>query len=129
MNATAKLVLSYIAPGGSSQNMNFAAALTYVGSAAGFLDIPEGAADGTSYAVPFGTVTAPKLVALQNNTNQSVEVAINGSEDVWTLGAGDILTLGGPAALGVTSVSVLTTALTTADGSVSYVVLGDEATP
>jgi hypothetical protein len=129
MNATAKLVLSYIAPGGSSQNLNFAAALTYVGSATGFLDIPEGAADGTSYAVPFGTVTAPKLVALQNNTNQAIEVAVNASEDVWTVGAGDMLVVGGPAALGITSLAVLTTALTTADGSVAFVVLGDEATP
>ncbi len=129
MNATAKLVVSCIVPGGGSQTLNLSTSLTYVGSASGFLDIPEGAVDGTSYAVPFGTVATPKMVALQNNTAQSLEVAINASEDVFTIGAGDMLVLAGPTALGVTSVSVLTTATTTADGNVAYIVLGDDVTP
>jgi hypothetical protein len=129
MNATISAALKYIAPGNSSANVNLAASVAYVGESAGFLDIPEGTADGASFAVPFGSVAAPKLIALQNNTATAKEIAINASEDVWTLGAGDLMILGGPAALGITSVSVIETALSEADGNVSYVVLGDSATP
>ncbi len=129
MQANASLSLRYIAPGNVSSTMTMAAVLAYVGSAAGFIDVPEAAVDGTSYAVPFGSVAAPKLVAIQNNTLLAVEIAINASEDVWTLGAGDLMILGGPAALGITSVSVILTATQDADGQVAYVVLGDAETP
>lgn len=129
MQATAALNLRYIAPGNSSSVAALAATIDYVGSSSGFLDIPEGAADGDSFAVPFGSVAAPKMIALQNNTLTAKEIAINESEDVWTLGAGDMLVLGGPTAVGITSVDVIETVLSTADGTVAFVVLGDSATP
>jgi hypothetical protein len=129
MQANAALSLRYIAPGNVSSTMTMAAVLAYVGSAAGFIDVPEAAVDGTSYAVPFGSVAAPKLVAVQNNTLLPVEISINASEDVWNLGAGDLMILGGPTALGITSVSAILTGTQTADGQIAFVVLGDDATP
>jgi hypothetical protein len=129
MQATSQLSVRYIAPGDVSSTLAMSAVVDYVGSAAGFIDVPEAAVDGTSYAVPFGSVAAPKLIALKNDTLLAVEISINASEDVFTLGAGDMLVLGGPAAVGVTSVSVILTATQTADGKVSYIVLGDSETP
>lgn len=129
MQASAALSLRYIAPGNVSSTMTMAAVLEYVGSAAGFIDVPEAAADGVSYAVPFGSVAAPKTVAIQNNTTLPVEISINASEDVWNLGAGDLMILAGPTALGITSVSAILTGTQTEDGQIAYVVLGDAATP
>jgi hypothetical protein len=124
MQANAALSLRYIAPGDVSSTMAMSAAVDYLGSSAGFIDVPIAAADGTTYAVPFGSVAAPKLIAIQNNSEAAVEISVNASEDVWTLGVGDLMILGGPAALGITAVSVILTALQAAAGSVSYVVLG-----
>lgn len=129
MNASISAALRYIAPGNSAATSNLSAAVEYVGSSSGFLDIPEGTAAAASFAVPFGSVAAPKAIALQNNTATAKGVAINGSEDVWNLGAGDMMVLGGPAALGITSISIIETVEAAADGNVSYVVLGDSPTP
>ncbi len=124
MQATAMLSLRYIAPGDVSSTLAMSAVTEYVGSAGGFIDVPIAATDGTTYAVPFGSVAAPKLIAIQNNTEAAVEIAVNASEDVWTLGAGDLMVLGGPAALGITAISVILTASQVAAGTVAYVVLG-----
>lgn len=124
MQATSMLSLRYIAPGDVSSTLALSAVTDYVGSAGGFIDVPIAATDGTTYAVPFGSVAAPKLIALQNNTEAAVEIAINGSEDVWNLGAGDLMILGGPAALGITAISVILTATQAAAGQVAFVVLG-----
>lgn len=129
MQANAALSLRYIAPGNVSSTLSMSATTDYVGSSAGFLDVPEAAVDGTSYAVPFGSVSQPKMIAIQNNTALAVEIAVNGSEDVWTLGAGDLLVAGGPAAVGITGINVILTATQDADGAIAYVVLGDTATP
>jgi len=129
MNATAKLSLTYIAPGNSAATTNLSASIAYVGSSAGFLDIPEGTADGASFAVPFGSVGEVKAVAIQNNTATPKEIAVNGSEDVFELAAGAMFVVAGPTASDITSLDVIETALSTADGQVSYVVLGDSATP
>lgn len=124
MQGNAALSLRYIAPGDVSSTMALASLVDYVGSAAGYIDVPVSATDGTTYAVPFGSVAAPKMIALQNNTESPVEIAINGSEDVWNLGAGDLMILGGPTALGITAISVILTGTQAAAGTVSYVVLG-----
>lgn len=124
MQATSMLSLRYIAPGDVSSTLALSAVTDYVGSAGGFIDVPAAAADGTSYSVPFGSVAAPKLIAIQNNTEAALEVAVNGSEDLWTLGAGDLMILGGPTALGITAITVTLTALQVAAGQVAYVVLG-----
>lgn len=129
MNASINAALKYIAPGNSAATTNLVATVAYVGSSTGFLDIPEGTLDGVEFAVPFGTVGEPKVIALQNNTALDKEISINGSEDVWTLGPGDLMILGGPVALGITSIDVIETDTAGADGNVSYVVLGDDASP
>ncbi len=128
MQATSTLTLRYVAPGNVASVLSLNTELEYIASAAGFLDIPAAAADGTSYAVPFGTVAAAKGYVLQNNTDQAVEVSINASEDVFTLQPGGILVQQGQAVSTVTSISVITTALTTEQGTVAYVVLGDTPT-
>ncbi len=125
MQATAALSLRYIAPGDVSSTLAMGAVVAYNGSAGGFIDVPLGATIGTAYAVPFGSVAAPKLIAIQNNTEAAVQVAVNGSEDVWDLGAGDLMVLGGPAAVGITAVSAILKGTQAAAGQIAFVVLGD----
>jgi hypothetical protein len=125
MQATSTLTLRYVGPGDVAAVLNFNAELEYIASAAGFLDIPAATADGISFAVPFGTIGAAKGIALQNNTPQNLEVSINASEDVFVIAPNALFLSMGEAASGITSVSVLTTALTTVQGTVAYIVLGD----
>jgi hypothetical protein len=125
MQANAALSLRYIAPGDVASTMAMAATTEYNGSSAGFVDVPAGATSSTSYAVPFGSVAAPKQIAIQNNTEAAVQISVNASEDVWNLGAGDLLIVGGPTGLGVTSISAILTATQVAAGKIAYVVLGD----
>jgi len=129
MQATAALSLRYISPGNSASVANLNATIEYAGSCAGFIDIPEGTADGADFPVPFGSVDEAKCVCFQNNTTLAKEISINESLDVWELAPLGMLLLSGVAAGGITSISVIETATATADGTVSYVVLGDSATP
>ncbi len=124
MQATSLLSLRYIAPGDVSSTLSLSAVTEYVGSAGGFIDVPVAATDGTTYAIPFGSVAAPKTIAIQNNTEAPIEIAVNGSEDVWTLGAGDLMVLAGPTALGITGIGCILTATQAAAGQIAYVVLG-----
>ena len=129
MQATAALNLRYTSPGNSQSVANLNAMIEYVGSCAGFLDIPEGTVDGATFAVPFGSVGAAKSITLQNNTALAKEIAINASEDVWSIGPGAMLIIAGIAAGNITSITVIETATSGADGTVAYVVLGDSETP
>ena len=124
MQANAALSLQYVAPGDVSSTMAMGSTASYVGSTAGFLDVPQGATIGTTYAVPFGSVAAANMIAVKNNTEAAVQIKVNGSSDVWDLGAGDMMVLGGPAALGITSISAVLKGTQAEAGQIAYVVLG-----
>ncbi len=129
MQASAQLSVSYIAPGPVSSRVTLAGVMAYTASAVGFLDIPEATADETAFSIPFGSVGAAKGIIIQNNCVEPLDVTINASLDTFELAPGATLALFGPEASGITSASVVTTGVTAADGSVAYIVMGDDVTP
>lgn len=129
MQATARLQVSFTGPTNVGTAVAMAATLAYVGSAAGFIDIPKTTVTATTYQVPFGSIASGKVAAIQNNTGQDLHVSVNGSEDVFTVPPGGVCMPSCGEAAGITALSVTTTATMTEDGTVSYLVLGDTATP
>ncbi len=129
--ATLTATVSYVAPGPTPVQSTFIAQTEYQASAVGFVDIPSGTADATAFNVPLGSVVQFKGVLVQNNTNQQLNVRINGAvADEWTLPPSGVFIplFAATAALDdpLTEIELVTTALTTEDGTIGYIVLGDE---
>lgn len=126
--------LRYTVPGPGVAAPSFAvSSIVYTASNAGFIDVLEATADATSFDIPFGAVDEVKCILIQNNTDQQLNVSVNGSTDVFSLPAGGLCVplCSATASLDepLVSVSVTTTAIVAADGTIAYVVLGDDPTP
>lgn len=129
MQATVQTSLKYVAPGNVSATINISQTLAYVASNVGFLDVPEGTLAAVEFEVPLGSIAALKGVLVQNNTDQDLDLSINGSGDTFTLPPGGLFLVTGAAESGITSVSLTTTDAVAADGSIAYATIGDTATP
>jgi hypothetical protein len=78
--ATLTLNMSYIGPGGGTVTEAAKSALaSYQSQISGTLDVPDGAATGATYAIPFGTITTDcTAIVIQNNLSQAVSFRANG---------------------------------------------------
>lgn len=98
----------------------------------GAVDVPNAAASGTSYVVPFGSISADaRGVFIKNDTGQPLELTFNGAMAAsFTLGAGGIHLVWNPATSGATpllQVSCKTTAVQSGAGYITYGTFGDPA--
>lgn len=127
--------LRYTVPGPGVAAPSFVVSnVVYTASNAGFIDVLAATADAHEYEIPFGAVDEVKGILVQNNTTQQLNVRLNGAvADEYSLPPGGLFIplFGTTASLDspLLSISLVTTAAVTADGTIAYVVLGDDPTP
>jgi len=127
----AVLNLKYTPPGAPA-NSGVAAltvAGTYQAGQSGTTDVQPGTNVGTVFAIPFGSISAAKLVVIRNNTSAEISVKLNGSSPVnFNLPAGGEFVYSAPTAPQanpMTSLSFLTTVDPTEIERVQWWVFGD----
>lgn len=130
LTATFKINLTYQGPGGGSVSVpQMSKSIPYAADSSGHVDVPAATADGASFTIPFGSIaTAATGALIVNNTEQELEVKVNGSAVLYDLPVGGAMLICAedvPLALPLTALAVLTTALTVAAGRVDYWVFGD----
>lgn len=123
--------VSYTAPGPTAVQSVFQVSSAYQASSVGFVDVPSGTADAAAFNVPLGTVTTVKGILIQNNCAQQLNVRMNGAvADEWSVAPGGVFmpSFGATGVLDdpITEIELVTTALTDADGTIGYMVFGDE---
>ncbi len=95
----------------------------------GQIDVQTTDAPNTSFAIPFGSVAAAKILIIKNMLSAEIAVRLNGSgSDNFRIAAGGVLMYSAPIAPGSTplsSVTVLTTASPSVIENVQFFVYGD----
>jgi hypothetical protein len=130
-NFTATLNLQYTPPGAPANSGVAALPVqgTYNAGQSGTIDVPTTAQVGDSFAVPFGSVQAAKLVVLKNNLSSEIAVKVNGASAVsFNIPPGGEFMFSIPTAPGANPFAALSFALTAAPTLVeriSYFVFGD----
>jgi hypothetical protein len=121
--------IRYTPPGGSEQTLTEQINATYTASDVGSLDVPAATADATEFEVPLGSVDGVKAIGIKNNVESEVCVRWQGANaDEFSIAPGAMLLLAMPISAPdtpITGLSITTTALIVADGTVDYWVFGD----
>jgi len=133
--ATLTAQLTYTPPGGGANAgvEPLGLAPTYLVMNAAILDVPGLTAAVTTFNVPFGSVSKPKMVVIKNKVGQAMSLVLNGvptTIDIPTNGEfifGAPLVLAAPATGFMTSVALITTDTQGATaGYIETFVFGDE---
>lgn len=130
-NFSIALNLQYTPPGSpvNSGVASIPVAGTYNAGQSGSIDVPTTATVGEVIPIPFGSVTAGKLVVIRNNLSAEVSVKLNGSSPVnFNLPPGGEFMYAAPTAPGaspMTSVSIVLTAVPSVTERMIYFVMGD----
>lgn len=128
---TVACALTFTPPGApvNSGQSSFPTQGTYGAQCSGNIDVPASTVIGTTYAVPFGSISAAKFLIIKNMMSSEIAIRLNGAvTDTFRLAAGGEFMYASPAAPGATplaSASILTTASPSADEQVLFVALGD----
>jgi hypothetical protein len=131
LTATLKLSLTYTGPGDESVSVpTEVVQCPYQSQIAGTIDVPDATASSTSLSIPFGTISKPTLVMIENRTGQELDVKINGAAAAsHTLpdGAHMVPLAADDKATGtsITSLALITTALQSGAGLIAYRIFGD----
>lgn len=126
LNASLSLAVRYIGPGNTANNSSMSVALTYEQSAAGYIDVPADVTMGTDFVIPFGTVTDPKCIVIQNLSGQDLDVTFGAAmAPSFTLPTGGVsMPLFASAVTTLAGLKLTSTADGSAEGQISYIVLG-----
>ena len=130
-NFSAQLNLQYTPPGSTVNSgvASLAAAGTYNAGQSGTIDVPTTAQVGDAFPVPFGSVSAGKLVVIRNNLSAELSVKLNGSSTVnFNIPPGGEFVYVAPTAPGANpmiSASLILTAVPTVVERVLFFVFGD----
>lgn len=130
-NFTSTLSLQYTPPGApvNSGVASLAAGGTYQAGQAGYIDIPPGTVVGTAFPVPFGSVSAAKVLVVRNNSAQEIGVRLNGAvANNFNIPAGGefaYVVPSAPVSAPLTQVVIVTTVDPTATDTVLFWCLGD----
>ena len=102
---------------------------TYNGQSVGTVDVPPGTTPPTTFAIPFGSVSAAKACIIRNDMSSDIGIRLNSAvADNFELGSGGELMITSPIAPSTTpliSVDILTTADPTSLEQVFFWVYGD----
>ncbi len=128
---TVALSVTFTPPGANANSgqSSFPVTGTYNGQTVGQIDVPSGTVQGTSYAIPFGSVTAAKLLVVKNMMSSDIGVRLNGAGvDTFRLTPGGefmYASPAGPAMAPLSSASIITTSSPTADEQVLFICVGE----
>jgi hypothetical protein len=121
--------VTYTAPGGSVVSKSMNVACPYDAAVLGTIDIPMGTMDNTVFALAFGSIASPTFLLVENKSGHDIAIRINGAmADEYQIANGSTQLIALPAAAAavpISSMSVVTTTMTAADGTVDYIILGE----
>lgn len=116
------------APANSGQ-ASLAVTHTYNASAVGTIDIPPTTVVGTSFSVPFGSVSAAKTLVIRNNMTSELGVRLNaaGANNFNIPPGGEFVYSApiAPLAVPITAVALITTVDPTTLERVIFAIFGD----
>lgn len=123
--------LQYENPGPVTVSSTFINQATYQASSVGFIEVPDNTADATEFDVPFGDVGAVKAIWVKNETISTLNVVFNADDTVtYSIPPGGcfapLLADADGADAALTAVTLVSTAIITEPGQISYLVFGDE---
>ncbi len=130
-NFSVSLNLQYTPPGAppNSGVAALPAAGTYNAGQSGTIDVPTTASVDDVIPVPFGSVAAGKLVVIRNGLAADVGVRLNGAgSNTFNLPPGGefaYVAPAAPAAVPLTAVSLVVTAIPTTVQRIQYWIFGD----
>lgn len=130
-NFTATLNLVYTPPGSPAGSgvAALAQAGTYQAGQAGSIDVPPGTTVATVIPIPFGSVSAAKMLVVKNNMANEVGVRLNGAgSNTFNIPPGGFFAYvvpTTPGAVPLTSASIVTTVDPSTTDRTNFYVLGD----
>lgn len=125
--ATLKTTLTYTGPSDEAVSVPKSLSIPYQSQNAGAIDVADGTASATSYAIPFGSVAKPTLIIVENNSGQELQAVID-TQALHGIPDGGTMTLIASTTEPTDQVSTLsmkTTALQDGAGTIAYRVFGD----
>lgn len=131
LTANWQLNLQYTGPDSDTVTMpTLYASSPYQAQTHGTIDVPDGTAMATVYAVPFGAIAVDATCGvIENRTGQDLSLKINGAAAAsQTIPTGGSFTWANPGVAGstpITSMSLTTTAAQTGAGSIIFHLFGD----
>jgi hypothetical protein len=129
-NAVFSGTLTWTPPGGGGVHVtNVSVSCTYAAQSDGTIDIPDTTPSTTAFSLAFGSIATPKMLLIKNDNNQDMGIRLQSAmSDEFQVPANSEVMIAMPTAPlsnPITAIKVVTTALQTGAGSVSYLLFGD----
>ena len=121
--------IRYVGPGGVTVQEPVSASVPYNDSNAGIIDVAASTPAATLFPIPVGSIANVKAYYIANKTGQDLGVRFNGvGADEFQIPTGSSKMLfcpTDPAANPLTAITLTTTAMQVADGTIEFRVFGD----
>ena len=128
---TINLSITYTPPAGATNSATASLATAASSSAqnVGVIDVPSGTAPAATFPIPFGSVSAAKILMIKNAMNSDIGIQLNASgADIYQISAGGLMMIGmptEPASDTLTDATISIIASITTDQTIQYWVFGD----